>query len=394
MVWVGGAQQAVAATVEGTLVSLPASGSVEGSFDSGVSYRNLTAALIRVNRTGGDFAEQLLPGGGANNPFDTFCTEPLVSITYAPYTFQVEDLEFAATPDIGAAKADDIRRVLYHEYPVFGASLTNTEAVAIQIAIWEIQSEPGLGPYSLTGGVVRFQNNAAAIGLAQGYLDDYVNTPSSSLLGGVVALTHDSQDLLAQFTESDPQPGCMKMRFRSDPAGWWGTARIKGTPGSGGDTLTLDTTPDDGGSLFELGAILNDGAFPDPNPCDGGNPNEQCFTASTTCTAPRVLGAVAPNPSPSYDLSNCNEGPGNDWQLTATTGGSGTITFTSYDSLTFTGTYNYTGDLGAHSGTYNLYACSADAVPVPEPPTWTLLLTPFAGLAAVRIARRRRRRSH
>jgi len=183
----------------------------------------------------------------------------------------------------------------------------------------------------------------------------------------------------------DPADQCLKVRLQSTQ-GFWGTARIQATNNGADYTLSIDTTSE--GGLFGQGLVINNGYFPDAIPCD--NPNTNCFAgtgAGDTCNTVQV-------PNTGMDLSQCTDAT-IPWTLTSTSPIDGsTIQFngspgTAEPGYTFTA--GGSGGIPTHSGSYQVYAC-LDFVPVSEPPTWSLLLIPAGGMAAVGIVRRRRKR--
>lgn len=379
--WLQGAHAAdtVIATLDGT----PSGGSVEIRKPSGSSFiweavpygGSIHATRTADPPTGGTFAGQLLPGDGdTSRGFLTFCGEQNQSISTSTYTFDVNPLSSTSNPDIGETKAKQIKQILYHVYPAFGQPLTAERGLALQMVIWEIELEPGTGPYSLTGGTIRFRSASpsGARGLGNRWLNDYINNkPLTSFAHGVVALTHPTaQDLVAQ-TKQGSSTLCRKLRLYSNgPVSgigpMYGGAALTATLRSDGKyDLALDLTD---GVFTDNGLIYNDGQFPPSTPAPCSSATDQCFPNQ--------------NPTPYFvaTLGDFSWGTGafdlNTWQVT---GGGDTITFGSG------GTYTYSGKF-AGTGTYKMVDCTAA---VPEPGPLALMLLPLAGLWVVRRRRRR-----
>ncbi|MES9899717.1 MAG: PEP-CTERM sorting domain-containing protein [Sedimenticola sp.] len=172
--------------------------------------------------SGGEFLLKRTGGTSILNPtqgdfFNAFCLEPRVSIGSNATMYEVSPLEQAhqySSPDgaLGTAKANYIRELMYQVHPDFAESLTATEGLAIQISLWEIARDNNLGHYVVTEGAagagdVWFRAlttdgglSAAAILLAQTWLDSYVNDGvMGPMLNNLYTLTYDGkQDIIFQ----------------------------------------------------------------------------------------------------------------------------------------------------------------------------------------------------
>ncbi len=167
--------------------------------------------------------------GTAGNPaglqggYRAFCIELTQNVSpNTSYTYQTAALEMAPQPattvtPMGAAKASAIRELFGRFYsPSFGfdingPGISNEEAAAMQLALWEIvyetASSSGPGPgaafglnFGLAGGNAVFSGNASVLGLASGFLAALDGTGPQAL--DLIALTSDTaQDMLI------PTPG-------------------------------------------------------------------------------------------------------------------------------------------------------------------------------------------
>jgi hypothetical protein len=198
-----------ASAITGTIIGTRAGAQVNLQILNSADYVNPTklwGGQIEFTPIGGDFSGTLLPDTSAN--VIAFCLEPQEHIGYSTYTWQVSPLEQAGTGlgGIGITRSQQIQDLLYHVRPAFGVGLlTNTEALALQISLWEIVSEIDTGPYALNSGNARFTDPGSlttrnALTLAQGWLDSYVNDGvAGPYQNDLLALTRvGNQDLLVQ----------------------------------------------------------------------------------------------------------------------------------------------------------------------------------------------------
>jgi tellurite resistance-related uncharacterized protein len=113
---------------------------------------------------------------------------------------------------MGATRAQELNDLLGTYYPDFSASLTNQQAAALQIAIWEIVRETSTGPLNVLTGQVQYRNpqDSTELTLAQSYLDA-ISAPGShpQPLHNLTALIKvGAQDLIVQFV---PEPGSLAL---------------------------------------------------------------------------------------------------------------------------------------------------------------------------------------
>lgn len=162
--------------------------------------------------------------GTAGNPaglqghYRAFCIELTQHVgAGTTYTYQTAALETAPQPTtsvtpMGTAKASAIRELFGRFYsPSFGfdingPGISNEEAAAIQLAVWEIvyetASSSGSGPgaafglnFGLAGGNAVFSGDAGVLALASGFLAALDGTGPQAL--DLIALTSDTaQDML------------------------------------------------------------------------------------------------------------------------------------------------------------------------------------------------------
>jgi hypothetical protein len=188
-----------AATIGLDFISFIGSGSVQRSFNSGVTWENATAALFHFQRTGGDF-------GPTATDIYTFCIEAGVPLNPNPVLYNVDELQNAPdTGPMGPAKADLLRELYGKYFPVSTSAISATVAQALQIATWEIVREED-GLYNVTGGTAQFRYNDAATALAQTYLTDIVNNDNPMRTNILAAINEGTQDV---WFSPVPEPSSM-----------------------------------------------------------------------------------------------------------------------------------------------------------------------------------------
>lgn len=159
---------ASAATVTATFNSVAPGADGQFSLDSGANWGNTgPAGLFNWTRTGGDHT-------GLTGDFLAFCTELTEHVSYGnSFNYTVDTIENAPTVlgGMGSGKADQMRELFGRFYsPAFTTTLTQVQAVAMQLCVWEISHEQG-SSLDLVAGTAQFTNNdGAAIVLAQSYL--------------------------------------------------------------------------------------------------------------------------------------------------------------------------------------------------------------------------------
>jgi hypothetical protein len=158
--------------------------------------------MYGFKRTGGDFDETLLPTTPVHGGklFRAFCLD--VTERYFSNKSSVEQLSDLFSSDPG--KASDIGRLLYNVYPNFAVTPSSYNALATQIAIWEIVHE-GTGTYDVSSGDISFNEHLihsawrGAKDLAQSWLDSYVTGMSGPEAPFLYALVKSgTQPLLVQ----------------------------------------------------------------------------------------------------------------------------------------------------------------------------------------------------
>lgn len=172
-----GSLTARAGTIKATVVNVISYGMVDLSLDSGSTWAKDYAASIAMKRTGGTSAIELLP-----DPvnFVTFCIEPRESISLnQSYTWEVEPLSKGTTSlgGMGTVKAELVRELIGREYSTWGSTISNLQAAAMQVAIWEIVEENS-GTLNVLGGNIRFRNGSITgmLDLAQSMLNSLDGT--------------------------------------------------------------------------------------------------------------------------------------------------------------------------------------------------------------------------
>lgn len=212
---------ALATTVIATLEGSDAGGTVTrhiaSGFGSSSSGINLAAERFDLLATGGTDVQDLA-GPGAVDEFYAFCVEP------REYIYQGQSVTYAMSPlanaamssigGIGAVKADQIAELFGRFQSNLAAPMSNVQASALQIAVWEITREFSSNALSVYNGNVFYDvgsdNPGGALSLAQTYLSAI--NGSGPRAQGLRALTTDGgQDLLVQVVSAAPEPGTWLM---------------------------------------------------------------------------------------------------------------------------------------------------------------------------------------
>ena len=205
-----------ASTIEAVLLGTNAGGYVDSYITDSTTgtqgRQRVFGGLLEWERVGGDFAGDLLPG--LDDRFLSFCLEPQQYVRIGKtgeWTLRPVAAGANNIGGLGLLRARQIAQLLFHVYPVFGANpLSGREALALQVGLWEIVRETAAGAYSVTGGNTYFANPSVsnALGLAQDWLDDYVNTGSGGpALTDLRAITDpDRQDQLVQIHQQPLVP--------------------------------------------------------------------------------------------------------------------------------------------------------------------------------------------
>lgn len=202
-------------TITARVDGLVASGTVQMNLDDG-GWATQTAGLIRLVRVGGDSDFDVLPD---DTNFVAFCVEPREGISLnQTYTWETAPMTSAPTSlgGMSLVQANQIRVLIGLAFADFTASITNLQAAAIQIAIWEIVEETS-GTLNVTTGSVRFRNPSIAgtLELAQSLLNQ-VNSVVPTLTNLQIIINPSNQDLIIQVagTPSDvstPEPATLSM---------------------------------------------------------------------------------------------------------------------------------------------------------------------------------------
>lgn len=212
---------ALATTVIATLDGSDAGGTVTrhivSGFGSSSSGINLSAERFDLTRTGGTDLQNLA-GPGALDEFYAFCVEPREfiyqgqSVTYA--MSPLADAAMSSIGGIGAVKADQIAELFGRFQSNLAAPMSNVQASALQIAVWEITREFSTNALNVSTGNVFYDTGSdspsGAISLAQTYLSAI--NGSGPRAQGLRALTVDGgQDLLVQVVSAAPEPATWLM---------------------------------------------------------------------------------------------------------------------------------------------------------------------------------------
>jgi hypothetical protein len=185
--------------------------------------------------TGPNFSGTLVTNGGPNDlggnddVFYAFDLEPNEALIDT-HTYDVMALKDAPVNGVsgamGTAAAQDMRILFGNVFPDFSQSLSPSNAIALQIAVFEIANE-GSTNYDVTSGNLFFTNNAAEQLIAQGWLDNIKDNTWTTEAVGLIALTDTStgvgQDFIAQVV---PVPPAVWL-FGSGLLGMVGIARRK-----------------------------------------------------------------------------------------------------------------------------------------------------------------------
>lgn len=199
----------LAVCLAAVLAALPASGAtiiarfdglsfdtpIERTVDNGANWISTEAGVFNFTRVGGTYA------GFSVGSFLTFCIEPLEFISPGGvYTYDTGTLDSGPTNvpgGMGAAKAEQLRELYGRFYPGFAGPLTVASAGALQIATWEIVRETS-GALDALNGTTRFRNgDAAALALAQTYLDA-IDGSGPKLADDIALLSVGPQDLIVR----------------------------------------------------------------------------------------------------------------------------------------------------------------------------------------------------
>lgn len=172
--------------ITATVVGTHAGGNVNVRIlNSTVGYESGKTAWggqIELSVNSSAFNPDFMPS--ASSRVIAYCLEPQENIAFSTYEMETAELDQAGTSmgGIGITRSRQIQDLLYHIQPAFGIGvLSNAQALAVQITLWEIVSEidPNL-PYSLSSGNALFTTTGSAVTdealtLSQGWLDAYVN---------------------------------------------------------------------------------------------------------------------------------------------------------------------------------------------------------------------------
>lgn len=188
-------------------------GTVKMSTNSGSSYSTVGGGVFVFERTGGDYSD----GPLLNKDFYAMCIEPQEWISGAgPHTWDVHPLEDGNT-SIGSflpTRFNLLSELFGRYWPDFDnlpnsfPASTSEEALALQIAVWEIVGE-GAGPFAAnyaTTGVMRFKNASitSALTLAGTMLTSLDGTgPKAD--GLMAMLKTGKQDYVFQIETTPPQ---------------------------------------------------------------------------------------------------------------------------------------------------------------------------------------------
>ncbi len=208
-------QAASAGTIVARVDGLEAYGQVQMSLDNG-SWVNQYAGLIRLTRTGGTSEWEMV---GDGTTFLAFCVEPREGISInQTYTWNDGPMTTAPTSNGGMSttQVNQLLVLMSLGLPDFTVSLTNIQAAAIQIAIWEIVEEKS-GVLNVLDGSIKFRNQSIAgtLDLAQSLLNQ-VNTQPANVTGIRIMHSTTNQDLMIQVVDNPgdvatPEPATLSM---------------------------------------------------------------------------------------------------------------------------------------------------------------------------------------
>jgi len=172
--------------------------------------------LFTFERKGGTSPLQLLPntqlGGTSDLDFIGICLEFNETLHSGTQTYDLVELTSAPIDANNSpyapmnSRATNLATLLGGLYPVFGqttiggSAITNTNALALQIAVWEIANEGFDSTYNVASGNITFTSSAAAM-QAQGWLTKINNGNSDgwATLTNLKAITIDGkQDFVVQ----------------------------------------------------------------------------------------------------------------------------------------------------------------------------------------------------
>lgn len=170
-------------------------------------------ATLGVNEAG-TFPLDPTPAGDL---FYSFCIDLAQTVSYNTlYEFNVEedltkDHQNSPYQPLDSVIAGNITRFFGAILPDFGAALTNVEAAAVQISLWEIIFENPVNALDVTKGNIKFANNAAALTLATTYLTTFQSYNGDGATGLYAMNNPRQQDQIIQVPgdpniEEVPEP--------------------------------------------------------------------------------------------------------------------------------------------------------------------------------------------
>lgn len=143
-----------------------------------------------------------------------YCLEPQqgTGLVGTVTTFDLDPTLRSAPGNVGgmsASQAHSVLLLLGQLSNPFDPSLSVVDQAAIQVGLWEIVRETAAGPYSISTGNLRVNNESLAgvLSRAQTLLNG-VNSASGTPHSSVIALTNGSfQDMVAYWATPVPEPG-------------------------------------------------------------------------------------------------------------------------------------------------------------------------------------------
>lgn len=173
-------------------------------------------------RTGGTDTA-MLAGSGTPGSFYAFCIEPFedaaLNANYAFTLSAVANADSSSIPGgLGSLKSTRIGELFGQFSPnLAAAAMTQVQASALQLALWEIVSETS-NVYDVATGSTYFSTPASSdfndvMGLAQTYLNYVTSTNGTGVQAqGLQALAiNGNQDFLVQVVSTAPEPGTWLM---------------------------------------------------------------------------------------------------------------------------------------------------------------------------------------
>ncbi len=220
--WAAGPAPAAAQTVNATWVGANLTGgAVTRTILTGPGAPQTSATLgverFEMQYNSGSIANTFV-GSGLPGRFYAFCIEPRQTINAnlaVDYNFVPLEQGTTNLGGMGAVKAGMIAELFGRWLPNLDASITSTQASALQVAIWEIVREVPGNPLDVFAGNIYFatpESPAGTLALAQSYVQSLTGTGPRAVglyalnngIMGDPAVGAGTQDLLVQLRVPEP----------------------------------------------------------------------------------------------------------------------------------------------------------------------------------------------